>query len=107
MAKITMYKNVLNQNKSIIYDKTVTQSIWPRRLKTSSWCDSTCLNFKIFWNKLFYKKFRIIITINYYFSIFGIQFLGIIQSVIMLDPLLQFWGLTIDSLPKFMTNHHD
>jgi len=71
MAKITMYKNVLNQNKSIIYDKTVTQSIWPRRLKTSSWCDSTCLNFLNFWNKLFYKKIRIIITINFYFSIFG------------------------------------
>jgi hypothetical protein len=27
LAKITMDKNVLNQNKSIIYDKIVTQSI--------------------------------------------------------------------------------
>jgi hypothetical protein len=44
MAKLTLDKNVLNQNKSIIYDKIVTQSIWPRRLKTSSWCDSTSLN---------------------------------------------------------------
>jgi hypothetical protein len=50
--KFTMEKNVLNQNKSIIYDKIVIQSIWPRRLKTSSWCDNIGFNFLIFWNEL-------------------------------------------------------